>query len=257
MATGSLTVVGTGIRCVSQITFEARAAIEQAEKVLTIAIDPLMERWLTQLNPRIESLHTLYLLGEDRQHIYEEIVERVLDAVRSGARVCFALYGHPGVLVYSSHEAVRRARLEGFEARMLPGISAEDCLFADLGFDLARGGCQSFEVNDFLIYRRVFDPRSALILWQFALVGEATHTRQVPNPRGLRVLVDYLRRFYPEDHLTYVYEAAQYPLLQSSLEAVPLSRLPEARLSTVSTLFVPPHGTAAADPEMLSALGFN
>lgn len=256
MATGSLTVVGTGIRCVSQLTFEARTAIEQAERLLTIAIDPLMERWLTQLNPRIESLHTLYRLGEDRQRIYDEIVERVLDAVRSGARVCFALYGHPGVLVYSSHEAIRRARLEGFEARMLPGISAEDCLFADLGFDLSRGGCQSFEANDFLIYRRVFDPRSALILWQFTLVGEAKHTQGEPNRRGLRVLVDHLGRYYPADHPTYVYEAAQYPLMQATLETIPLSRLPEARLSSVSTLFVPPHGEAAADPEVLRALGF-
>ena len=257
MATGSLTVVGTGIRCVSQITFEARTAIEQADKVLTIALDPLMARWLTQLNPTTESLHTLYRLGMDRQLIYDAITERVLQAVRQGGRVCFALYGHPGVLVYSSHEALRRARLEGFEARMLPGISAEDCLFADIGFDLAGGGCQSFEANDFLIYRRVFDPRSALILWQFTLVGEALYTREMHSARGLRVLVDYLRRYYPADHSVCVYEAAQYPLAEPTLEYVPLSRLPEARLSAVSTLFVPPHGVAEADPEMLRVLGLS
>ena len=257
MAPGSLTVVGTGIRCVSQITFEARAAIEQADKVLTVALDPLMSRWLTQLNASTESLHPLYRLGMDRQRIYDAITERVLEAVRQGGRVCFALYGHPGVLVYASHEAVRRARLEGFDARMLPGISAEDCLFADLGFDLAGGGCQSFEANDFLLYRRVFDPRSALILWQFTLVGEATYTRDVPNMRGLRVLVDYLGRHYPADHSVCVYEAAPYPLSRPSLEYVPLSRLPEARLSAVSTLFVPPHGVAEADPEILRALGLS
>jgi uncharacterized protein YabN with tetrapyrrole methylase and pyrophosphatase domain len=257
VATGSLTVVGTGIRCVSQITFEARTTIEQADKVLTIAIDPLMEQWLARLNPSTESLHHLYRLGEDRRRIYDAIVERVLAAVRSGARVCFALYGHPGVLVYPSHEAIRRARLEGFEARMLPGISAEDCLFADLELDLATCGCQSFEANDFLLYRRVFDPRSALILWQLALLGEVAHTREVPNVRGLRVLTEYLGRYYPPDHGVYVYEAAQYPQAAPRIERLPLAGLPEARLSTVSTLFVPPYGTAAPDPEMLRALGFS
>ena len=40
---------------------------------------------------------------------------------------------HPGVYVAPSHETVLRARAEGYPARMLPGISSEDCLFADLG----------------------------------------------------------------------------------------------------------------------------
>jgi len=31
---------------------------------------------------------------------------------------------------------------------MLPGISAEDCLVADLGIDPASSGCQSYEAND-------------------------------------------------------------------------------------------------------------
>jgi hypothetical protein len=33
---------------------------------------------------------------------------------------------------------------------MLPGISAEDCLFADLGIDPGIYGCQSYEATDFL-----------------------------------------------------------------------------------------------------------
>ena len=31
--------------------------------------------------------------------------------------------------------AIRRAKLERYEARMLPGISSAECLFADLGID--------------------------------------------------------------------------------------------------------------------------
>jgi uncharacterized protein YabN with tetrapyrrole methylase and pyrophosphatase domain len=256
VATGSLTVVGTGIRCGSQITFEARVAIEQAEKVLTVALDPLMERWLTQLNPRTESLHSLYRLGMERRQIYEEMTERVLQPVRSGLNVCFAVYGHPAVLVYSSHQAVQRARREGFPARMLPGISAEDCLFADLGIELAASGCQSFEANDFLIYRRVFDPHSALVLWQFTLIGESKYTAEIPNVRGLRVLTDYLRRYYPADHPLCAYEAAQYPSSEPIIERFPLEQLPHARVPPLSTLFVPSLGPAVPDQEMLRALGF-
>ena len=54
------------------------------------------------------------------------------------------------VFVQPSHESIAIARLEGFSARMLPGISAEDCLFADIGLDPGKDGCQSFEATDFL-----------------------------------------------------------------------------------------------------------
>jgi hypothetical protein len=54
--------------------------------------------------------------------------------------LCVALYGHPGVFACVGHEAIERARAEGIDAQMLPGISAEDCLFAELGVDPAVGG---------------------------------------------------------------------------------------------------------------------
>src|SRR2546429_6584747 len=47
----------------------------------------------------------------------------------------------------------RQAREEGFEAEMLPAVSAEDCLFADLGVDPGDEGCQSFEATSFLLFR--------------------------------------------------------------------------------------------------------
>ena len=42
LKSGSLTVVGTGIQFVGQMTIEARAHIKQAEKVLFLVYDPIM-----------------------------------------------------------------------------------------------------------------------------------------------------------------------------------------------------------------------
>src|SRR5207244_11062689 len=100
--------------------------------------------WIKDINPSAESLYPYYRQGESRMIAYVEMIERILYEVRKGLRVCAAFYGHPGVFVYPSHEAIKQARLEGYSAKMLPGISAEDCLFADLGIDPARNGCQSF-----------------------------------------------------------------------------------------------------------------
>ena len=183
------------------------------------------------------------------------MIERVLAAARAGARACFALYGHPGVLAYPSHEAIRRARREGIEARMLPGISAEACLFADLGVDPGASGCQSFEASDFLMYRRGFDPRSALILWQIAAIGQAAHTTALPNRRGLRALAGRLGQRYPQDHEAVLYEAAEYPGARPDVRPVTIAGLPEAAASAATTLYVPPLDAGAPDPAALDALG--
>lgn len=67
---------------------------------------------------------------------YRQMVDAMLDEVRAGKRVCGAFYGHPGVLLACASN-IAQAREEGFDAVMEPGISAEDCLYADLIVDPA------------------------------------------------------------------------------------------------------------------------
>ena len=155
---GSLVVVGTGIKLVAQTTLETVACIEQAEKLFYLVIEPTTELWLRRLNPTAETLDDGYADGKSRYQTYREMAARIMSGVRSGAKVCAAFYGHPGVFVSASREAMRRARRAGFSARMLPGISAEACLVADPGVDPGPNGCQSFEASDFLASRRRFDP---------------------------------------------------------------------------------------------------
>ncbi|MBX9568965.1 MAG: hypothetical protein K2X77_08725 [Candidatus Obscuribacterales bacterium] len=92
MHSGSLTVVGTGIRF-TQMTMESQAAIEAANKVLYLVADPLTAAWIRELNPTAESLHFLYEDGKDRGITYSEMVERILEEVRKGQDVCAAFYG--------------------------------------------------------------------------------------------------------------------------------------------------------------------
>jgi len=85
-------------------------------------------------------------------------------------------YGHLGVFVFATHEAMAILRDDGYRVEMLPGISAEDCLYADLSIDPATHGCQVYEATDFLIRRRKIDPAVPVILWQ---VGWVTTTRDL------------------------------------------------------------------------------
>jgi len=249
---GSLTVVGAGIRMGVHLTPEARAAIEASDAFFHLGADPLADQWLFGLHPRSASLRAEYNVGEAREAIYE----RLLTEVRKGQRVAAAFYGHPGIYVSPSHEAIRRARAEGHEARMLPAVSAEDCLFADLGVDPATTGCASYDSTDFLLRPPTIDPASSLLLWQIVVIGDPNAVAE-PRLDNVSVLVERLCEVYPRDHEVVVYEASPYPIGEPVIERVPLGGLPEARLTPLSTLYVPPAAERAFDREMAVRLGFS
>jgi uncharacterized protein YabN with tetrapyrrole methylase and pyrophosphatase domain len=251
---GSLTVVGTGIQVGSQTTAEAKAAIQHAEEVLYLVTDSVASAWIESLNQNTRSLEALYRPGEHRTESYERIVEEISRCVRSGVDVCVAFYGHPGVLVRPAQEAVRRVRSDGFRARMLPGVSAEDCLFADLGVDPGQGGCQTYEATDFLIRRRTPDSTAALILWQISVLG-IVHAAVAPDTSKLPILVEYLLRFYSAGHEVVLYEASPYVVCGPLVEHVALSELPAAEIAPMTTLYVPPIGARPVDQEVADRLG--
>ncbi len=126
-------MVGCGIRAVTQLTLEARRCIEAADLVCYAVSDRVSARWLERRHPGAVSLSVHYREGSDRLETYRRMIDALVEPVRAGRRVCAVFYGHPGVFVHPSHEAIRRLRAEGLPARMLPGISAADCLFVDLG----------------------------------------------------------------------------------------------------------------------------
>ena len=245
---GSLTVIGTGIRTVGQLTTEAIACMQEADELIHLVSDPIAEAVIKRLAPgRERSLHGFYGEGKQRLESYNEMVEFILSLVRSDLNVCAAFYGHPGVFAYPSHEAIRRARAEGFTARMLPGISAEDCLIADLGIDPAVNGCQSYEATDFLMNARLIDPSSQLILWQAGALGDLTYQAHGYNLKALPLLVDKLLTLYPPDHEVVVYEGAIFPGCASLINPVPLSDLSSTHLSPASTLYLAPARATALD----------
>lgn len=238
---GSLTIVGTGISLVGQTTLEAVRCMTRAEKLLYLAGNAVAGAWIQTLNATAESLADCYGSGLPRIDSYRMMVERILAAVRSGANVCVAFYGHPGIFVNPSHRAIRLARREGFPARMLPGVSSEDCLFADLGIDPADTGCQSFEATAFLETHRRFDPSSMLLLWQIAAIRQVSiDATPATRQRGLRALGAALRRYYPSGHKVVVYEASQLPVCEPTIIRVPLSELGRVTVTPMATLYVPP-----------------
>ncbi len=239
------------------MTPEAASAIERADEVLYLVTQPLTAQWIERINPRSRSLDSLYGPGKPRRETYAEMVEELLAPMRAGRNVCAVFYGHPGVFVNPGHEAIRRARAEGYRARMLPAVSALDCLVADLGIDPAATGLQSYDATDLVIHRRRPDATAALVLWQIGVVGELGYA-SAPRRENLALLVDRLARTYPREHEVIVYEASPYPLVADPFVLrLPLKELPGARVPLLATLVVPPVRKPRRDRVLTARLGLS
>ncbi|MEP6898772.1 MAG: SAM-dependent methyltransferase [Rhodanobacter sp.] len=237
---GSLACVGMGMTLGSHLTPLARSHIEQADVVFAGLSDGVVELWLERLHPDVRSLQPYYGKGKSRMKTYRQWVDLMMTEVRAGKKVCGVFYGHPGIFAWSPHKAIEIARAEGFEAHMEPGISAEDCLYADLGIDPGRFGCQHFEASQLLFYERRIDPTGYLVLWQVGLVGDLSLKRFSTGPAYRQVLVDVLSQDYPLDHEVFVYRGATLPIQRPEIRRVTLRELPHTRITTEETVVLPP-----------------
>lgn len=250
-----LAVFGSGIKTIAHCTKEAETYLRKSDKLLYLVNEPIMKEWIAECNPAAECMDDIYNKYRLRIDSYLEIRDHILRTLEAHPRVGVMLYGHPTVFAKPALDAAIIAKQRGHEVRILPGISAEDCLFADLMIDPGAGGCQSFESTDFLIHHRKFDNTSHLILWQVGIIGAFHHTKgQYDNVPGLMILRDRLLEFYPETHELALYEASQYPGYLPKIEYVTLAKLPEAKTSSLTTLYVKPAGKAITDVKMLDAL---
>lgn len=257
--TGKLICVGTGMRMAGQLTPIAQSYIETADVVIAAVPNIFTRKWLQGVAKEYICLLGYYsdcdIDGKNRRDTYRRMADTILDEVRAGKTVCAAFYGHPGIFACISHMAIADCRAEGFSAEMLPGISAEDCLVADLGIDPGKFGMQSMECTQYMIYQRKIDPTALLILWQPGLAGELTLKRFDTNAAQLQVLVEKLARdAYPLEHEVILYEAATNPLEQTRMDRLMLKDLPSAALKQITTLVIPPAYALIPDQTIVDQL---
>lgn len=241
-----LVVVGSGIQFGRHASERCLSEIREAQVVLCLA-DPFALAMIRSFRPDAINLGTHYAPGKDRRQTYREIDEAIMAEVRAGKQVCAVFYGHPGVFADVPHRVLRKARDEGIPARMEPGISAEACLYADLGIDPGQRGVQSMEATHFLVYDRQPDTAGLVLLWQVALSGDLSCSRLHAEREGLQALVDKLLRWYPPEHEVILYEAARLPIETPRAERLPLHDLPAAHYEEYTTLVIPPLGELRAD----------
>ncbi|NVK54432.1 MAG: hypothetical protein HWE26_02350 [Alteromonadaceae bacterium] len=250
---GSLVCVGPGMILGAHITERCRNYIEQAD-VVFMSCHPLVESWIASMNKDVHSLQHFYGEGKDRRETYREMQDAIIQQVRENKRVVGVFYGHPGIFAQVPHKSIAQARKEGFAAHMEPGISADACLYADMGIDPGRYGIQQYEASQFLFYKRNIDPSAYLLLWQIGHAGDVSLTTRQSGTAERQVLVDQLLKYYPPEHQVAIYECPFIITEQPKIDWYPLHALATADISLVSTLVVPPGQAMKPAPDIVKTL---
>jgi len=251
---GNLVCVGTGMTLGAHISPIATSYIAQADVVFSLMSTGITERWLDEMHTDVRSLQYCYQEGKNRNITYNEMVEAILTEVRTGKKVVAAFYGHPGVFACVAHRAIKKAKDEKLPAHMEAGISAEDCLYADLAIDPGKTGCINYEASQFMFYQRNIDPAAHLILWQIGLAGDKSLAKFSTGKAYRQVLVDLLLETYPADHQVILYQAKVLPIDTVRDEHIALIDLIDAELFMHTTLVIPPSEEMQPNEKVLAKL---
>ncbi|KAG6330027.1 hypothetical protein ID866_9061 [Astraeus odoratus] len=236
---GTLTIAGSGIASIRHITLETLSYIEHADKVYYCITDPATEAFIQDKSKGdYINLMVYYSTNKHRYESYVQMCEVMLNDVRAGYDVL--------------------ARDEGFQVKMLPGISAADYMFADLGFDPAIPGCMAQEATAIVVQNKKLDPSLHNIIWQVGGVGG----RDIAfDNASFHYLVDRLQEDFGPKHKVTHYIGAVLPQSTTIMDEFTIADLRKEemvkQLSPISTLYVPPRDSTPFDQVAAQKLGLS
>lgn len=252
-----LVLVGSGIKAISHLTIEAQAYIKQADCVLYLVNEPIIEKWLIKYGKICISLEKHYFLYEKRSESYNKIADEILSYTEQYNFITIVLYGHPTIFSSPGLDAIKRAKKRNIETVVLPGISAEDCLFADLEIDPSQNGCLSIEAMSFLIFDGMIDNHYDVVVWQLGMVGNIEPIIKKNVKDGLSIIQEKLLKTYSPQHQAILYEAALYPGIKPKITKFPIESLVNQDISSISTLYIPAEKNRSIDEKIFLKLNLN
>jgi hypothetical protein len=247
MISGSLACIGLGVLFDAHLTPATRRRIARSDVIF--AADPHAAAFLAlnDLHNDIRSLWSEASAVSNSLLTDDAIVELVLEEIRHGKQVCVAFLGHPSCGTSSAHMLIRAAHQEGFHATFEPAISIENCIYADLGIDPGKFGCQQYDVSQIMLYRRSIDTSAYLLLWRFG----AEDMR--PEPRR-KLLVEVLAREYPLDHQVFAYVPPTIDA-PAGFTTWAIGSLVKIDARPLTAIIIPPAADLLPDKEIRARLG--
>jgi len=235
-------VIGLGLNTPLQVTQEAEQTLALCKHVYFLHTEPYWtKRYLARFCSDVTDLQSCYEDGEDRINAYDLMVSAVLDGAKSSPPVALALYGSPAVFVNPTQQIRCLAERDGLKVKVLPGISAMECMLVDLGVDPS-DGMLVYEANDMLAYRKPLLPGAHCFVWQIGGVESELFSKASSAGHRFRRIKEYLLKFYPPDHLVAIVSCATMPTVATTIDRIRIADLESESLALHqgTTLYIPP-----------------
>lgn len=247
----TLTILGLGPGDPALLTEAASTHLRGLERlILRTTIHPTVASLPAHL--QIESFDVLYEQAGSFEEIYEQIAERLLQRVRAGESVTYAVPGHPLVAEATTRRLLAVAKAERLPTRIIAGLSFIEPVCEMLGLDPFEHGLQLLDALELIPPHDA--PWNGDDAWIDTQGGEGYEPPVVPFPlvptRPALLSQVYNRRIasevkltlqqrYPDSHsVTIVWSAGS--LDDSRTRTVPLSELDhQSELDHLTSVYLP------------------
>jgi precorrin-3B methylase len=240
-------IVGLGIVGTRQITKEVDYILKKSDHVFLLFTQNTMHDYITnEIGTEVTDLHEEYEEGSDRFDTYRRMADRVLNnAKNTNKSITHAPYGHPSIFVSPTRLIQEEGPKHGLRVKVVPGISAIDCIFAEIGLDPGTNGVQMYEASDFLLRKFEPNPYVPLFLWQIGAIETGLYSMKKSKPERFSRIRQYLESFYPKSHILYLLRTATYPFTNSEQHGFQLKNFEKQhyKIDPVHTLYIPPVDT--------------
>lgn len=236
-------VLGTGMVGYHQLTKECEQMLGRATEIFVLHPLPEVREYFYQQYESVVDLTCEYEYGSDRNQIYQNMANRVLDtAVDAEGLTAMAVYGHPTVGVAPTELIRDGANERDLTVAVLPGVSSIDCIFTALGFNPLDRGLQIFEATDLLVYDIKLDSVTPALIMQLGTFGTRLYGDQASSPERFIPLKKHISQFYPAEHQVQLIRIATLPFAQSEQIIFNISEFTEVadKISNSHTLYIPP-----------------
>lgn len=205
----TISVIGSGMLGVNQITTEGFSVIQNADRVF----------WIGDIAGLNEYLYHHEIYHEDLSHLYEDggvdvdnyasIIQYMTNALSECEHVGLIVPGHPRVGVTIVQLLQKSSQDGSFSFHCYPGISSFDAMINDIGIDPLEEGVSVLDVNRLIIYDYAMEPCINYFIYHVCSIGNSNTDYSSPQTSNkVTYLKSKLLKHYPANTTIFLLSAS-------------------------------------------------
>ena len=235
-----LYILSYGLNPYRDMTLQTYQYLRECPEVYVIA-DRQLSSFLESHGIHYTDITYIYEKGSRREQIYQNIASFIIERASSSSGVCYLTYGNPMLFDRPCQLILERAKKLGLSTCLIPALSFLDSILTYLQISIDTWGLAVYEATRLVLENIEIDNRVPCFIAQAGSFANMYARGNEANKQDtLYPLVDYLRRFYPADHLITLCDSDQ--IGQDLLFCkVPLCLLPLLTdgITNATTLYIP------------------